>query len=142
MSRPDWPEFFFDIATQLATRSTCDRLKVGCVLVSIDQHILCCGYNGSLKGAPHCDDVGHLIDNAGCVRTVHAEQNAIADAAKRGISVNGATAYTTHSPCRACAYLLVQAGVKVIRYRYEYRLSMHLEELRALGLIVELIPRA
>ena len=136
MTRPSWDRYFLDLARAASTRATCDRLHVGVVLVR-DKHVLSSGYNGSLPGAPHCDDVGHQIDsNGACVRTSHAEANAVASAARRGISLDGATAYLTDSPCRTCARLLVMAGVTSIVYEREYRLTEHLDELRAVGVTV------
>lgn len=98
------------VAISVAERSTCDRKHVGCVLVW-DRGILCSGYNGSVVGAPHCDTDGHLLENGHCTRTVHAEANAIARAAKHGTRINGATAYVTATPCPACEKLLKNAGV-------------------------------
>jgi dCMP deaminase len=120
--RTTWDEYFMGIAEQVATRSTCDRASVGCVVVR-DKTIVSTGYNGSMRGKPHCDDVGHLMQDGHCVRTVHAEQNAIAQAAKNGASINDATAYITHCPCWVCFKLLVNAGVKRIMYRDSYRVD-------------------
>lgn len=136
MPRPSWTRYFLDLARAASTRATCDRLHVGVVLVR-DKQVLATGFNGSLPGAPHCDDVGHLLDsNCACVRTSHAEANAVASAARRGIPLDGATAYLTDSPCRTCARLLVMAGVTSIVYEREYRLTEHLDELRAVGVTV------
>ncbi|MCB0159778.1 MAG: dCMP deaminase, partial [Caldilineaceae bacterium] len=89
--RPSWDEYFMDIAFTVAQRSTCDRAHVGCVLVR-DRRMLCTGYNGAPAGLPHCDEVGHLMIDGHCVRTLHAEQNAIIQAALHGVSTQGATA--------------------------------------------------
>ena len=97
-SRVDWHTYFMNIARQAATRSTCDRKHVGAVIVR-DKTILSTGYNGSIRGMPHCDDVGHLMENGHCVATVHAEANAIIQAAKNGVRIDGAELYTTASPC-------------------------------------------
>jgi dCMP deaminase len=119
MTRPSWDAYFLQLAQLAATRSTCERAAVGCVL-TIDKRIVSTGYNGSPAGLPHCDTVGHwLVDNH-CLRTVHAEANAIADAARRGVAVAGATAYVTHVPCINCAKLLVSAGVARIVYGATY----------------------
>ena len=104
-----------DLAKMAATRSTCDRASVGCVIVK-DQRILSTGYNGSIKGLPHCDEVGHLLIGGSCVRGLHAEENAIASAAKHGVSIDGCTVYITHFPCWRCFRSLVQAGTEMIVY--------------------------
>ncbi len=117
--RQSWDEYFFQIAQVVAGRGSCDRLRVGCVLVG-DKRIIATGYNGSIPGAPHCDDVGHQLLNGHCVRTIHAEINAIANAAKMGVSTRGTTAYVTHTPCYSCFKALVSAGVKEIRALMEY----------------------
>ncbi|MCZ7582919.1 MAG: dCMP deaminase family protein [Deltaproteobacteria bacterium] len=104
-----------DIAHAASTRATCDRLKVGAVIVK-DHRILTTGYNGSLPGTAHCDDVGHLVKDGHCVRTVHAEQNAVLQAARFGISLEGATCYCTYKPCLACLKTLLGAGVNRIIY--------------------------
>lgn len=106
-------------ALLIASRSACERLHVGCVLVSSgDQknRIIAAGYNGFLPGAPHASRLRDGHEQA----TVHAEQNAIADAARRGISVEGATAYITHFPCINCAKILASAGIRTIKYRHNY----------------------
>ena len=120
MPRTDWDTYFLDIARTVASRATCDRKHVGAVLVR-DRHILATGYNGSIKGFPHCDEVGHLMEDGHCVRTVHAETNAIAQAAKNGTAIDGATLYTTASPCWPCFKLVVNAGIVRIVYAEFYR---------------------
>ena len=115
MSRTNWHTYFMDIARAASTRATCDRLKVGAVIVK-DNRILTTGYNGSLPGMPHCDEVGHLVKDGHCVRTVHAEQNAVLQAARFGISLAGATCYCTFKPCLACLKTLLGAGVTRIVY--------------------------
>ena len=119
MVRPSWHEYFFEIATLVATRATCDRAHVGCVIVK-DKHILSTGFNGSVSGAPHCDDEGHFMEDGHCIRTSHAEANAVAQAAKLGIGLAGSTAYVTHRPCLGCARLLLQAGVVICLYDKSY----------------------
>lgn len=118
--RPTWDEVAIDLAFSVARRGTCDRSQVGCVL-TVNNRTIATGYNGAVAGAPHCDDVGHLMEGASCVRTVHAEANAIADCARRGVATEGSTAYVTRIPCVACALLLVSAGVvrvvAAVRYR-------------------------
>jgi len=109
--RQGWDEYFLDLAEKVATRSTCDRLHVGAVIVK-DKNIIATGYNGSASGMPHCDDVGHLLVNGRCERTIHAEQNAIIQAAKHGTSIEGAEIYVTHSPCYTCSKFIISAGIK------------------------------
>ncbi|MDX2110485.1 MAG: cytidine/deoxycytidylate deaminase family protein [Verrucomicrobiota bacterium] len=118
--RPSWDEYFMATAMLIASRSACERLHVGCVLVSSGQHknrIIAAGYNGFLPGTPHTSRVRDGHEQA----TVHAEQNAIADAARRGISVEGATAYVSHFPCINCAKILAASGIKEIKYHGDYR---------------------
>ncbi len=107
------------IAFTVAQRSTCDRAHVGAVLVR-DRRILTTGYNGSPAGLPHCDDVGHLMIDGHCVRTLHAEQNAIIQAALHGVSIQGATAYVTHQPCLTCAKMIINAGIRQVIYAGDY----------------------
>ncbi len=118
--RVHWNEYFMNIAEQVATRSTCDRKHVGAVIVR-DRTILSTGYNGSLRGAPHCDEEGHDMENGHCVRTVHAESNAVAQAAKHGIRIDAAEIYVTASPCLSCFKLLVNAGILKVYYKEFYR---------------------
>ena len=107
------------IAFQVARRSTCDRARVGAIIVK-DRRILTTGYNGSPAGLPHCDDVGHLMVGGHCVRTLHAEQNAIIQAALHGVSVNGGTIYVTHQPCLTCAKMIINAGIRRVVYAGDY----------------------
>ena len=115
-SRPNWEQYFCQIAQVTAKRSPCERLHVGCVLVK-DNRIVAQGYNGFLPGCPHVSKVVDGHEQA----TVHAEQNAITDCAKRGVSCEGATAYITHFPCRNCAKMLIAAGIKEINYIDDYK---------------------
>ena len=115
-NRLKWDEYFMSIAYLISSRSSCDRLHVGCVLVN-DTRIISVGYNGFLAGAPHESIVRNNHEQA----TVHAEQNAIADAAKRGVSVSGSTAYITHYPCINCAKILIASGIKKIIYCKDYK---------------------
>ena len=108
------------IAEQVSTRSTCDRKNVGAVIVR-DKVILSTGYNGSLRGAPHCDEVGHDMENGHCVRTMHAEANAVAQAAKNGVNINNSELYVTASPCLNCFKLLANSGINTIYYKEFYR---------------------
>jgi dCMP deaminase len=118
--RVDWHEYFMKIAEQVATRSTCDRKHVGAVIVR-DKTILSTGYNGSLRGAPHCDDAGHDLENGHCVRTVHAEANAVAQAAKNGVNIDNSEIYVTASPCLTCFKLVANCGIRVVYYKEFYR---------------------
>ena len=111
-----WDEYFMSIAFLAASRSSCDRLHVGSVLVK-DTHIISMGYNGFLAGVPHTSIVRNNHEQA----TVHAEQNAISDAARRGVSVDNATAYITHYPCINCAKILAASGIKKIVYHSDYK---------------------
>lgn len=120
--RIDWDPYFLQIASVAATRSTCDRLHVGCVLVR-NKVVIATGYNGSVRGLDHCDEFGHDIEDDHCQRTVHAESNAIAQAAREGARTSQATAYVTHAPCWPCFKLLVNAGIERIVYGAEYRLD-------------------
>lgn len=118
--RASWDQYFMNIAKEVATRSTCDRKFVGAVIVR-DRNILATGYNGSIRGLPHCDEVGHLMEDGHCVRTVHAESNAIVQAAKNGTSIDGAGIYVTASPCWPCFRLIANAGMKRIVFGEFYR---------------------
>ena len=134
--RVDWHTYFMNLAGQVATRSTCDRKHVGAVIVR-DRTILSTGYNGSIRGMPHCDDVGHLIENDHCVATVHAEANAIIQAAKNGVMIDGAEIYTTASPCWNCFQLIANGGIRSIYYGEFYRDKRSLELAKELN--IELI---
>jgi dCMP deaminase len=108
------------IAYAVSERSTCDRAFVGCVLVR-DKRIITTGFNGSPAGQDHCEDVGHLIVDGHCIRTIHAEANAIIQAALHGISTRDATCYVTHFPCINCTKALINAGIERIVYSVAYR---------------------
>ncbi len=118
--RVDWHDYFMNIARQVATRSTCDRKHVGAVIVR-ERTILSTGYNGSVRAMPHCDDIGHDLENDHCVATVHAEANAIIQAAKNGVQVDGGQLYTTASPCWNCFKLIANSGIREIYYGEFYR---------------------
>lgn len=119
MPRPGWDEYFMEIAHTVATRATCPRLSVGCVLVR-DHRILTTGYNGAPRGVAHCTEAGCIIVNDHCLRATHAEANAIVQGALHGVSLQGATAYCTHQPCVNCSKLLISAGVAKIVYEQAY----------------------
>jgi dCMP deaminase len=131
--RASWDEYFMRIAIQAGTRSTCDRKHVGAVIVR-DKTILSTGYNGSIRGMPHCDDVGHMMENDHCVATVHAEANAIIQAAKHGTSINGADIYITASPCWNCFKLIANSGIMRIFYLEFYRDKRILDVARQAGI--------
>ncbi len=118
--RASWDQYFMNIATEVATRATCDRKHVGAVVVR-DKSILATGYNGSIRGLGHCDEEGHLMEEGHCVRTVHAEANAIVQAAKHGMGIEGASIYVTASPCWQCFRLIANAGLVRIVFGEFYR---------------------
>jgi dCMP deaminase len=118
--RADWDTYFMNIAKQVATRSTCDRKHVGSVIVR-DKRILSTGYNGSIRGLEHCDEVGHMMVNGHCERTVHAEANAVVQAAANGVAVDGGEIYITASPCWNCFKLLANAGIRRVCFGEFYR---------------------
>jgi len=135
-SRVSWEEYFMNIALEVATRSTCDRKNVGSVIVK-DKTILSTGYNGSIKGLPHCNEVGHEMVDDHCVRTTHAEANAIVQAAKNGVKINYAEIYVTASPCYNCFKLIANSGIKSIYFLEFYREERIIEHAREAG--IELI---
>lgn len=140
--RPDWTTYFLTIAETVATRATCPRKHVGAVVV-LNNRILVTGYNGSMAGMPHCEDVGcDIVDNH-CQNVLHAEVNAVAQAARNGIRLEGATCYCTLSPCWSCFKLLVNAGIKAIVYQEFYRDDRIFAAAKQLGIelkgIVEVI---
>ena len=120
--RPTWDQYFIKIAMDVAERSTCDRAHVGAVLVR-DKRILTTGFNGSPSGQEHCDTIGHLLVDGHCVRTIHAETNAIIQAALHGVSTKGATCYVTHFPCINCTKTLINAGIVRIVFTNDYRVD-------------------
>lgn len=136
--RPTWDEYFMALARIIATRSTCDRLRAGAVLVK-NKRIISTGYNGSPPGLPHCDgEAGHLMEEGHCVRTIHAEHNAILQAAATpGQSTEYSTLYTLYSPCIHCAKYIVAAGIKRVVIGKIYRTSSSPEYLRQAGIQVD-----
>lgn len=107
----------------VASRSTCDRAFVGCVLVNKDHRIVSTGYNGSVAGNPHCDDVGHTMRDGHCIATIHAEMNALLYCAKEGIPTKDTICYVTHFPCLNCTKALIQAGIREVVYKNAYRVD-------------------
>ena len=144
--RPTWDEYFMEVCRAIAKRATCDRGRSGCVIAR-DTELLVTGYVGAPRGLPHCDDVGHQFKKVQhedgsisqhCVRTVHAEQNAICQAAKRGISIDGATLYCKMTPCRTCAMLIINCGIKRVIAEKRYHDSADsVEMFKQAGVILE-----
>jgi dCMP deaminase len=128
MNRPSWEEYYKTIVNVTSTRSPCERLKVGCLLVK-DNRIISQGYNGFLSGCPH----ESIVENNHEQATVHAEQNAVADCGKRGVSCNGSTAYITHYPCINCMKILCASGITNIKYINDYKNDKNVEKLSELS---------
>jgi dCMP deaminase len=136
-SRPDWDRYFLDLCEAVARRATCDRGRSGCVIVK-DKRIMTTGYVGAPAGLPHCDEVGHdmrkvIAFNGNitqhCVRTLHAEQNAIIQAARFGIPLEGATLFCKMTPCRTCAMMIINAGIKRVVCEKRYHADEDTREL-------------
>jgi dCMP deaminase len=146
--RPEWDEYFMDICDVVSKRATCGRGRSGAVIAR-DKQILVTGYVGAPYGLPHCDEAGHklkqmLHDDGSitthCVRTVHAEQNAICQAARRGIAIDGATLYCRMTPCRTCAMLIINCGIIRVVCQKRYQDAGDSEEmLNAAGIKLEYI---
>jgi dCMP deaminase len=137
--RASWDEYFMAIGRVVAARSTCDRKHVGAVVVR-DRIILATGYNGSIRGLAHCDDEGHMMEDGHCVRTVHAEANAIVQAARTGVRVDGADIYVTASPCFGCFKLIANAGLTRIVFGEFYRDERIFTLSKAIGITLEHLP--
>jgi len=146
--RPSWDEYFIDLMDAVAKRATCDRGRSGCLIVK-DKQILCTGYVGSPPGLPHCDEVGHLLKKTidddetvreHCVRTIHAEQNAICQAAKNGVGIQGATLYCRMEPCRVCAMLIIGVGIKrVVAQRRYHAAQETLDMFQKVGVQLDVV---
>jgi dCMP deaminase len=144
--RPTWDEYFMEVARTIAKRATCDRGRSGCVIAR-DRQLLVTGYVGSPVGLPHCDDVGHLMKKVihdddsisqHCMRTVHAEQNAICQAAKLGVPLDGATLYCKMTPCRTCAMLIINCGIKRVVCEKKYHRGAESEQMfKNAGIVLE-----
>jgi dCMP deaminase len=132
-NRKDWHRYFMEIAQVVSTRSTCTRKHVGAVIVR-DKTILSTGYNGSVRGRPHCDEIGCDMENDHCVATIHAEANAIIQAAKNGVCINGGEIYTTASPCWNCFKLIANSGIKKIYYQEVYGDKRSLDVSKEIGI--------
>ena len=136
-TRPSWDEYFLGLMNEVGKRATCDRGRSGCIVVRGKQ-IVCTGYVGSPPGLPHCDEVGHLmkkvVDDDGtsrqhCLRTIHAEQNAICQAAQQGIPLKGCTLYCKMEPCRVCAMLIISAGIKKVIAKKKYHAAQETRDM-------------
>ncbi|HZK08871.1 MAG TPA: cytidine/deoxycytidylate deaminase family protein [Bacteroidales bacterium] len=146
--RPSWDEYFLELANTAAKRATCDRGRSGCVIVR-NKHVLVTGYVGSPLGLPHCDDVGHLFKSVThadghvsqhCMRTVHAEQNAICQAARLGIGLENGTLYCRMTPCRTCAMLIINCGIARVVCEKKYHAGAESEEMFELaGVVLDFI---
>lgn len=146
--RPTWDEYFMEVANTIAKRATCDRGRSGCVIAR-NKQILVTGYVGSPIGLPHCDEVGHLFKQMThadgrvtnhCVRTVHAEQNAICQAARLGIALEGATLYCRMTPCRTCAMLIINCGVVRVVCEHKYHSGEESESMfREAGILLDFV---
>ncbi|GAA4073945.1 ComE operon protein 2 [Amphibacillus indicireducens] len=140
MERISWKQYFMSQSHLIALRSTCERLTVGATIVR-DNRIIAGGYNGSVSGSDHCIDEGCYMIDGHCVRTVHAETNAILQCAKFGVQTDGAEIYVTHFPCLQCCKSIIQAGIKTVYYATDYRNHPYASELfKDAGVKVELIP--
>ena len=136
MTRPTWDEYFIEITLDVSKRSTCNRAQVGAIIVK-DKRILTTGYNGAPRGLPHCLEAGCEIVDGHCVRTLHAEQNAIIQAALHGVSLDGGTIYTTHQPCVTCAKMIINAGLVRVIYAGHYPDEVAMKYLHAAGVRVD-----
>ena len=145
--RPSWDQYFLTITRQVAERSTCKRAKVGAVIVH-DKNILATGYNGAPAGLAHCTEVGCLIYESktpsgeieeNCYRTIHAEINAIAQAAKNGVSIRDAAIYVTHTPCIHCMKVLINTGIKQIFYERDYKATTVRDLLASTDVVIKKI---
>lgn len=144
--RPTWDEYFMEVMDAISKRATCARGRSGCVIAK-DNQLLVTGYVGSPVGLPHCDEVGHQMKKViheddsiteHCVRTVHAEQNAICQAAKKGVSLDGATLYCRMTPCRVCAMLIINCGIKRVVCERKYHAGGESEQMfKDAGILLE-----
>ena len=146
--RPSWDEYFLNIMLMVGSRGSCDRGRAGCVITS-DNRIVSTGYVGSPIGLPHCDEIGHEIHtithadghtSQHCIRTTHAEQNAICEAARMGIALNGSTLYCKMTPCYTCAKMIINAGIKRVVCAQDYHAGDRTKEIfKEAGIIFDLI---
>jgi len=138
-NRVSWDEYFMNIARVVSSRATCHRKFVGAVIVR-DKTILSTGYNGSIRGLPHCSDVGHMMVDGHCVATIHAEMNAIIQAARNGVQIEGASIYITASPCWNCFKAVANAGIRRICYGEFYRDERSFKVAQELGIELVHVP--
>lgn len=139
VTRPSWDEYFLKLAMLASERATCPRMHCGCVIVK-DRFVLATGYNGSLPGSAHCEDEGCLIVNNHCVRTNHAEINAICQAARHSANLVGATAYVTNMPCTTCAKALIGVGIKRVVVFSDYHDTLAETFFEESGVLLERLP--
>ena len=149
--RPSWDQYFLSIVKMVGSRGTCDRFRGGCVITK-DKRIIATGYAGSPIGLPHCDDLGHEMHSVTnpdgsvsrhCVRTIHAEQNAICEAARQGIAIEGGTLYCQMTPCYVCAKMLINVGLKRIVCAKDYHAGQRSKEIfKEAGLEYELVEES
>ena len=137
--RPTWDEYFLKLAMLASERATCPRMHCGCVLVK-NKNVIATGYNGSIPGDAHCEEVGCLLIDNHCVRTVHAEMNALVQAAKRGHAVDGSSAYVTNMPCTTCAKALITAGVKRVVVFSDFHDTLAKEFFAKAGVVIDKLP--
>ena len=135
--RPSWDDYFMQLVDAVSKRATCDRGRSGCIIAK-DKQLLATGYVGSPMGFAHCDEVGHQLKKMThedgsttehCVRTIHAEQNAIVQAAKKGMAIEGATLYCRMTPCRVCAMLIINAGITKVYCERKYHAGVESENM-------------
>ena len=139
IKRPNWDEYFLKLAMLASERATCPRMHCGCVLVK-NKNVIATGYNGSIPGDEHCDEAGCIVVDNHCVRTVHAEMNALAQAAKHGNSVEGATVYITNMPCTTCAKALIAAGVQRIVVFSDFHDTLALQFFKKAHVKIDKLP--
>ena len=137
MARPTWDEYFLEVMKSVAARATCDRGRNGSVIVK-EKRILSTGYVGAPSGLPHCDEIGHLLkkvthedgrESMHCLRTAHAELNAITQAAKFGVSIEGSTIYSKMEPCSACAMAIINSGIKRVVCEMQYHAAQETRDM-------------
>ena len=140
MARVGWDQYFMNIATVVATRATCNRKHVGALIVK-DKRILATGYNGSIRGTEHCGDDNHIMEDGHCVRVLHAESNALSQAAMYGVSIKDAMLYVTALPCWPCYKLISNAGIQEIVYGEPYRAADHISRIFDHAVITQTLIR-
>ena len=136
--RPSWDDYFMAVAKIIASRSTCDRLYSGAILVK-DNRIIATGYNGAPPGLPHCHDAGHLLEDGHCIRTIHGEHNALLQAAiQGGATTRGATMYSKYTPCMHCAKYVVACGIKRVVVCKVYRAAQAVDYMKEAGIQIDI----